>query len=523
VRDMTTHVTDRTEAAAGADTADPAPALAPLRLLFRRLNDAGIRYCHWKSNEHLDPSLTGGTDVDVLFDRAAIGPLTALLVELGFKRFVVKPGRGYPGIEDYVGFDDATGTLTHVHVHYQLTLGEKFLKGHRLPWEQLYLDTRVFDERHGLWVTDPRLELIVLVARQAMKLRLRDRVAGALGLPFFRGGMLREFRWLVERVDPEGVRALAARLVGERAAQLFPAMLAAGRPSTAQLRRLRRLADPAFREYRLYGAPGAALRGWAREVGHVLWRLERVFQGAPPRSTRTLPQGGVTIAVLGADGAGKSTLVGELTRWLSREVAVVTTYGGSGVGSASLPRRLLQRVGAVRRRLRGAGRDRRGAPRAVRAGPVSAQPLTAARGVWVLALARERVRRALDARRARSMGLVVLSDRIAQSQFPGMNDGPRLTAWLGSPSRWRRWAAERERRAFRLSELVPPDLVIKLHVPVEVALARKPETPPEQVRRGGQLIRDLRWPATTRVVDLDATRPLDEVIVQAKRAVWAAL
>jgi hypothetical protein len=154
---------------------------------------------------------------------------------------------------------------------------------------------------------------------------------------------------------------------------------------------------------------------------------------------------------------------------------------------------------------------------------VSAQPLTTARAVWVLSLARERVRRALDARRARSLGLVVLSDRIAQSQFPGMNDGPRLTAWLDSPSGWRRWAAARERAAFRLSELVPPDLVIKLHVPPDVALQRKPESPREQVERGARLLRDLRWPATTRVVDLDATQPLAQVIVEAKRAVWSAL
>ncbi len=521
---MTTEVTHRPDMMTTRNAEDQAPRqLEPLRRLFDRLNQAGIRYCHWKSNEHLDPSFTGATDVDALFDRAAVGPLTSLLVELGFKRFVVKPGRGYPGIEDYIGFDETTGTLTHVHVHYQLTLGEKFLKGHRLPWEQLYLDTRVFDERHGLWVTDPRLELIVLVVRQAMKLRLRDGVAGALGQPFFRGGMLREFRWLAERVEPDAVRALATSLVGERAAALFPAMLAAGRPSTAQLRRLCRLADPAFREYRLYDAPGAALRGWARELGHVLFRLGRVFQGAPPRSTRTLPHGGVTIAVLGADGAGKSTLVDELTRWLQREVSVVTTYGGSGVGSASLPRRLMQRLGAVRRRLLGRGTARSARSGDAGPGPVSAQRLTAARGVWVLSLARERVRRALDARRARSFGAVVLSDRIAQSQFPGMNDGPRLMTWRDSPSAWRRWAAERERQAFRLSELVPPDLVIKLHVPAEVALQRKPETPREQVVRGAQLIRDLRWPATTRVVDLDATQPLEQVIVQAKRAVWSAL
>lgn len=498
--------------------ADTPPTLAVLRRLFDRLHDAGIRYCHWKSNQHLTASMVGATDVDVLVDRAAIVPLTQILCECDFKRFVVDAGRRYPGIEDYVGFDEASGTLTHLHVHYQLTLGEKFLKGHRLPWEELFLATRVLDEEHNLYVVEPHLELLVLMVRQSMKLRLRDYAIAAAGKPFFRGGMRREFRWLVERVEPERVAALAGQLLGERAARVIPAMLAAGRPSTFQLRALRRRARPRFREYRLYPAWEAVLRCWRRELSIVRWKLSNWFRRAPTKSTRTLPHGGMTVAVLGADGAGKSTIVGELGRWLAPEVALTRTYGGSGTGSAALPRRVMQGLAKWRRRLL-----RRTAAAPGRTGPPSALPPTATRAVWVLALARERVRRALETRRARGHGMIVLADRLAQSQFPGMNDGQRLTAWLDSPSRWRRWAAERERAAFRLSELVPPDIVIKLHVPPEVALARKPETPPEQVLRGIRLVRDLRWPDTTRVVDIDATQPLARVILLAKRAVWEAI
>jgi thymidylate kinase len=369
-----------------------------------------------------------------------------------------------------------------------------------------------------VFVADPHLELIVLVVRQAMKLRVRDRLAAIAGRPYFRGGMLREFRWLVERVAPERLAALADELLGARAAALFQAMLGGGGPGTGQLRALRRLARPALHEYRLYEAWGATARAWGRELAQLAARLGRALRRADSASTRSLPQGGLTIAILGADGAGKSTLVGEITRWLSREVALVATYGGSGVGSAMWPRLVLQRLGAVRRRLRGAG-GRAPTPRAAATTPPAP---TAARAVWVLALARERVRRAREARRARGLGMVVLSDRLAQSQFPGMNDGPRLTAWLDGGG-WRGWAARRELAAFRLAELVPPDLVIKLHVPPDVALARKPETPREQVLRGVRLVRDLRYPATTRVLDLDATRPLADVILAAKRAVWDAL
>ncbi|HEX6617024.1 MAG TPA: hypothetical protein VF046_12035, partial [Gemmatimonadales bacterium] len=202
------------------------PVLGILRELFERLHAEGIRYCHWKSNEHLDASLIGRTDVDVLVDRSAIVPLTRLLGDSGFKRFVVKPGLGYPGIEDYVGFDRDSGALTHLHVHYQLTLGEKFLKGHRLPWEELYLSTRVLDEDRGVFVADPHLELVVLVLRAAMKLRARDFVIEAAGKPYFRGGLAREFRWLASRVRPADAAELATRLAGARVGAEVPAMIA---------------------------------------------------------------------------------------------------------------------------------------------------------------------------------------------------------------------------------------------------------------------------------------------------------
>lgn len=119
--------------------------------------------------------------------------------------------------------------------------------------------------------------------------------------------------------------------------------------------------------------------------------------------------------------------------------------------------------------------------------------------------------------------MIVVSDRFPQSQFPGWNDGPRLDHWIDHPSPWRRAAARREREAFRLTELCPPDLVIKLHVTPELATRRKPETPREQVLSGVELVRRVSYPATTRVVDIDASQPLGQVTLQARRAVWDAI
>jgi hypothetical protein len=497
----------------------PPARLEVLERLFEQLDAAQIRYCHWKSNEHLGATMTGATDVDVLVERRGIQRLGHILTGgTSFKRFVVKAGRGYPGIEDYVGFDSGTGKLSHLHVHYQLTLGEKFLKGHRLPWEEAVLDTRVRDEASGLWITDPHLELLILIVRHVMKLRLRDSVAAAFGYDYFRGGMLRELRWLAARVRSEEMVSRAEPLVGPRAAALLPGMIAGRGPTIGQLRAFRRQADPRLSSYRMYSAAGATRRMWLREWTWIWWRLKNWLFRAPTKSTRTPPQGGLAIAFVGPDGAGKSTITHAIAEWLAREIAVISTYGGSGKGSASSPRRWLQRLGAWTRR----------PPAAVgRAASAQSPEPTGARLfgklLWVLTLARERHRWATQVRRARSLGLVVLSDRVPQTQFAGLNDGPRYGHWIDSPSWLRRTVARREQATFREAGIVPPDVVVRLRVPVDVAAHRKPDTPLDQLRRKVEIVDQLRFPSATRVVDINAAQSLDRVLADVKQAVWSCL
>jgi thymidylate kinase len=508
-----------------APHAEPVPAppasvrLEVLDQLFRRLDAEQIRYCHWKSNEHLGATMDGATDVDFLVDRRGAQRLAHVLTEgTSFKRFVVKAGRGYPGIEDYVGFDPATGKLSHLHVHYQLTLGEKFLKGHRLPWEEAVLESRVRDESSGLWITDPHLELLILIVRHVMKLRLRDSALAVVGHDYFRGGMLRELRWLAARVRSDQLVARAEPLVGPVAARLLPGMIAGRGPSIRQLRAFRRHAVPRLSSYRMYSAAGATRRMWLREWTWIWWRLTNLVVRAPTRSTRTPPQGGLAIAFVGPDGAGKSTLTSAVADWLAREIAVTLTYGGSGKGSASALRRSLQRLGAVTRP--------RAAPSASGAQPVTSEPAGVrlfGKLLWVLTLARERRRWATQVRRARSLGMVVLSDRLPQTQFAGLNDGPRYGHWLDSPSWIRRTVARREQATFREAGIVPPDVVVRLRVPVDVAAQRKPDTPLDQLRRKVEIVDQLHFPPPTRVVDINAALPLERVLREVKQAVWSCL
>jgi hypothetical protein len=307
--------------------------LALLTDLFDRLHAAGIRYCHWKSNEHLDASLTGATDLDVLVDRRDARRFAAQLTELAFKPFRKLSGHDYPGIEDYLGFDADTGKLSHLHVHYQLTLGEKFLKGYRLPWEDVALATRIFDAERGLYVIDPQLEVLLLVTRAALKLRTRDYLLTAAGYPYMRGGILREFRWLAQRADEGRLRTMATTLVGERAAALLSEIVATPVPSIRALVAFERSVRPRLGGYRMYGALDALRRRKAREWSWMWAAAVNWYRGLRKRSTRVSPTGGLTACVTGPQPEA-TAVAQQLVAWLASDVAVVPDLGARSSGPA---------------------------------------------------------------------------------------------------------------------------------------------------------------------------------------------
>lgn len=332
----------------------PEPATRPsplgmLRALFARLHAEGVGYCQWKSNEHAAASMAGDEDLDLLADPRAAGRLTHLVEAAGAKRFLVAPGQRHAGVDDYVGFDAATGKLSHLHIHYQLTLGEKFSKTYRLPWEAEVLATRVLDAQHGLYVADPHLELLLLVTRAALKLRVRDCLLAALGKRYLGRALRRELGWLARRVDPERLVAVARPLVGDAAGPYLRRFLAGPEPGIRHLVAFRRLARPAFREYRMYAPATAWARRWLGEVLTIARATGDYLLRMPRRATRTRPQGGLTVAVASLDPARRRAVARGLSDWLAREAAVLYVAWDEGRRGRAA-RRLLRRARRARDR-----------------------------------------------------------------------------------------------------------------------------------------------------------------------------
>lgn len=221
------------------------------------------------------------------------------------------------------------------------------------------------------------------------------------------------------------------------------------------------------------------------------------------------------IAVVGCDGSGKSTVVENLLEWAAAQGPAATVHLGRQAGNvgralARLPlvgpgfdRLIHRKVGGVHRDL-----DKEQTPGVLPALVISAFTL---RVQW-------RFRRMLGLRRR---GFMVVTDRYPQMSVPRAYGGPDLT--LGLHGNWFvRWMAEYEQAAFRRMTLYRPDLVLRLNVDLDTACRRKPDHRRELLRAKIAVTPLLSYNGAP-IVDIDASRPLAEVLIAARAAVAGEL
>ncbi len=499
------------------ETAASAAGLAVVRSLLGRLHSQKLRYCHWKSNEHVDAAIQGLTDLDVLVEQGRGDDLQRILAESGFRRFQATALTAYPAVEDYLGFDTATGRIVHLHLHHRLTLGQKHLKGYRLPWEEEVLATSRLDPQNGIQVSAPEMELLLHLVRDALKLRLRSRLALWLGRSSAKGDFAREYAWLVERADQSVVVALAVRLIGPDCEAPLRRILDNGVQSQDRLA-FAAAVRPALARHRTHGRVAAALLMPVREIFWTLGGISRkkLHWALPMR--RVSPRGGTVVVFLGSDGAGKSTSSADAIKWLGQKLDVVPIYFGSGDGPSSIVRKPFQLARFLLNRRSSATSGPR-EPRTTWRGGFKGFALI----LWALALSIEKRGKLRKMIRARNRGLVVVCDRFAQNQIDGFNDGKLLGLLAKSQSGFARALAAFEAKPYQDALLDPPDLVIKLIASPEMALSRRPEMARQEIERRIAAVRSLTFPDHTRVAEIDADQPLDEVLRAVHRLVWKVL
>jgi thymidylate kinase len=501
----------RRAARGAAASAAHAGTLQLVARLCEELDAASVSYCHWKSNQALDRSARGDNDLDLLVRRRDAQRFAEILRRLGFKEARVPPAKELPGVFHAYGLDDASGRLVHVHAQYQLVLGDDMTKGYRLPVEEAYLasstSSGVFRIPSAEW------ELAVFVVRMMLKHATWDAIASG------QGELSRteraELRDLLARADRDAAQGLVAEHLPFVGIELFERCLAC-------LRRGGRSAAERARTASLLERRLAACsrRSRAADTSLKLWR--RAVSGARRyvvrrRARKRLDAGGALIAIVGGDGAGKSSAVDELSAWLSD--AFVTHRVHLGKPPRSPASLVVKGVIAFGRKL-GAYSDTAIPAHEMPDGGDVAFPGYAWL-LWHVLTARDRAREYARARRLATNGALVVCDRYPMPQLRYM-EAARTTWLAGSaslPPLARRLVALEGRYYERIAE---PEIAIVLRVNPEVAVERRPDQDAVFVRRRSDEVWRTDWSATRACV-VDAGDAPERVLAEIKSIVWSRL
>lgn len=256
----------------------------------------------------------------------------------------------------------------------------------------------------------------------------------------------------------------------------------------------------------------------SQRAGLFLRRAARRLRGA--NAPKQLASGGALIAFVGPEATGKSTLVHETAGWLGGTFEVATAHLGKPpstwltfLPNLALP--LLRQAAPQQRMSRVAG-----APET----PGRVSLLYAVRSVL---LAWDRRALATRVRRRAAAGGLVICDRYP-SPIVGAMDSARLKPAdrPGRKSRLLGLLAALENRIYR--QMPPPDLVIRLTVPVEVALQRnkdrikKGKEADEYVLRRHTMAVVPTYP-TAKTIEVDSNQPRSQTIQNVRQVIWEYL
>jgi thymidylate kinase len=472
------------------------PTGSLLGQVARALDAHRVSYCQWKGHWSAHRWTTGNADVDLLVDHSAMVEFRGLMDQLGFKRGLPPGERQIPGIESYVGYDPAVARLLRLHVHYRLLLGDYWKPVYRLPVERAILDTAVPGDPFRVPTATHKFFIFVL------RMMLRQ-----LGRPL----LSTQTRWLAGIQPP--LASLEAACDHEELASFLRQHLPSLDPSffircARSLRGESGVVERALLPWLL----ARKLRAYARRppltaliTAAAEKLLPQEIADALVDSRMRLPGGGAVIALLGGDGAGKSTCARELTAWLSPVFPTTRVHLGNP------PRSLLTLA------VGGALRLQRLIDRRFNRSPSSRDTFELLRHVCI---ARDRHLLYVKIHRFATSGGVAICERYPIGENLSQV-GPAIPGLLLAQSD-RLGKMLRAIEASYYERILRPDTVCMLRLDPELAVLRKPEEPADDVRARNRAIWQFEWSGSGAHI-IDASQSQPEVMRDLKSILWRVL
>lgn len=476
--------------------------------LFSQLSESKICYCHWKSNEHLREGLDGKTDLDVLLEDEDKKRCYKILVDLDFLYCKSQYGSRYPNVVDWVGFDEKSGRMIHLHLHFRMVTGHKGMKEYSLPWYKEVLDTRLQDNETGVYVSDANYEIVTLYSRIGLKAHAKHVLKAKKGVFELDDNYKREISYLKERVSFDVVKTILEKYYEDSWQDMYNIIELPILDSESFLK-LKSITEQVMAKYSRFSKPAAKIwEVYFFFAGQIRSKLRKKMGYNLILKKTPYSNCGLTIAFLGQDGAGKSTITEDIEGWLKWKLDAERVYLGSGDHFNPWEKKL-QRV--------------------LKKDFIIFTLLRA----WLscsiyVKLSRNVLKSICRAERYANKGGIALYDRFPQTHFPGINDGPKIRSKLLPKTTNHilkmilKILAYFEETNLKKAEKHIPNIVIKLMLSPEESIRRKPENDIKVIQTKHKVIKSLHFESAN-VYEVNAEQDYCEELRNIKSIIWSNL
>lgn len=407
--------------------------------IFLELNNSKIPYCIWK-NLHLLNETSKNKSKSVEYD---------IYIPYAYQKQIKKLFFKYKGIElnpqihffpkiCHYYFLDKNGNFLHLHIYFEIYTGDSFCKDYHLPFGEKILKNRVIIKK-CFYITSKKYENLLTTLRIYLK------TSSLLGLIFY----LRDrddYQKQIHNIKVNSnLPSIEENIIPINKLTLF--MNSLNSSSLFKKYKIGKTISRYFRKYKRINKFQSLLL----QIKAILFGLQnRMF-----KPKKKLLNKGYLIAIVGSDGAGKSTISSLLCEKLSQEIEVREIHFGTPPSTIyTFPLRIIISIYRLKTFL--LKRNSSLVNKKIK----KYNFLTAMRYV-ILAFERKVL---LDnALKDTKKGVIVICNRIYSQNF-GVMDSPRLNPKYAK-NRIQRFLSKIESNFY--ARMPIPELLIKLNVPLK--------------------------------------------------------
>jgi len=391
-------------------------SLSKVVRFFELLNISNINYFLWKGSTDLCRGLIGDGDLDLYLMESDLVKFDLCVKKFSLFKTTTNSSRSHEGIHDYFLFDDETGSLIHLQIYTKLVFGAKSISlDYNFEFKNtcLLMNNRICHPEYPVYVLPKSIEDAFLYARLAIlayknKLKFQLEPHFVPDVNVFKSLESIEFsRDIIASFEgiSEDSYYVSLKDIGNKICK-NPVLIGCSKQNQLPL-----IIKTAIAK---------------------LLQAFKLLNMFPINFHRNLTSG-KAIVFIGADGSGKSTQVERLSKLLSTKLNVKYLYMGSGKNETDIFVNFIKLV----RKLLGANKSSNNLPQNKKVDNKqkisSSNYLTA---VYSFFLARSKRKKIILMNKFHKAGYLLIIDRFPQNQIKGSNDGPLLSNFIQSKSKF---------------------------------------------------------------------------------------